>query len=270
MEHLFLLEWLIPLEPSVTVMAATCVTAILYLRGCRTQQLSSWRIVAFWFGLLLMYLIAQTQFDYYSEHAFFMHRIQQSVLHHVGPFLIALSSPGVALSAGLPANWRKNPGGLPKLKSVTRVVRFLNNPIVAVTLFCGVIFIWLPPPIHIVAMLDWHWYRIMNWSMAINGLMFWNLVLNSYSIRPAHLSAGCRIAMMLAVIPPQIVAGALLVFASREQYPIYSLCGAAFPLINWLLDQQIGGMILWIHGAMMSVIGILFVMYTEWMHPKRQ
>ena len=210
-----LVAWMIPAEPSVTVVCCTGVSAVLYLTGCRRQNISRWRRLSFWLGLTFIYLVLHTQYDYYSERVFFMHRIQHSVLHHAGPFLIALSRPGTALWAGMPVSWRKKMASVAELNFVAWAIGFLNNPVVAVMAFCAVIIVWLLPPIHLVAMFDWRWYRMMNWSMVVDGLMFWNLVLNSYSIRPAYLSAGCRIAMMLAVIPVQIMVGALLFFISH-------------------------------------------------------
>jgi putative membrane protein len=130
-------------------------------------------------------------------------------------------------------------------------------------MFVGLILFWLIPSIHFVAMLDVRLYRVMNWSVALNGLFFWNLVLNNFSLRPAGLSASARIAMMLAIIPPQIMIGALLFMTPHELYPIYTLCGRIFSMTP-LVDQQIGGIILWIHGAMMSVVGILVVAANEW------
>ena len=73
---------------------------------------------------------------------------------------------------------------------------------------------------------------------------------------------------MFAVIPPQIVLGALIFFATRELYPIYTICGRAIDGVSALADQQIGGIILWIHGAMMSAIGILIVARKELMPGK--
>lgn len=123
---------------------------------------------------------------------------------------------------------------------------------------------WLLPSMHFIAMLDWRIYRLMNWSMALNGLMFWGLVLDSHAIR----SPGSRIAMMLAVVPPQILIGALIFFTPHELYPIYTLCGRAFTGMSSITDQQIGGLILWMHGAMMSVIGILIVIHKELRQPR--
>ena len=73
--------------------------------------------------------------------------------------------------------------------------------------------------------------------------------------------------MMLAVIPPQIAAGALLFMAPHDLYPVYSLCGRALTGLTSLQEQQLGGMLLWVSGAMMSVIGILIVAAREWSRP---
>jgi putative membrane protein len=146
-----------------------------------------------------------------------------------------------------------------------RLIDTLNNPIAAVLLFVGLIYFWLIPSIHFAAMLDWRWYRVMNWSMAINGLMFWNLVLNCYALRPARLTAATRILMMLAIIPPQIFVGALISFTGREVFLSYAICGRAIAGIGPIADQQIGGLILWIPAAMMSVLGVITVINREWM-----
>ncbi len=133
----------------------------------------------------------------------------------------------------------------------------------AVTLFSGLIGFWLLPSIHFTAMIDWRLYRLMNWSMFINGLIFWALVLHPGPVFSVRLTPGSRIAMMFAVVPPQIVLGALIFFATREIYPIYTICGRAIGGLSAIGDQQIGGIILWIHGAMMSAIGILIVARKE-------
>ena len=58
--------------------------------------------------------------------------------------------------------------------------------------------------------------------------------------------------------------GAFIFFTPRELYPIYSICGRAFTWLSPMRDQQIGGLLLWIPGSMMSVIGAL-VALRHWM-----
>jgi putative membrane protein len=260
-----LLYWLEPWEPSPTVVIAVVAAAILFARGVRKAKVSLARQLSFWFGLGALYVALHTRLDYFFEHEFFMHRAQHLVLHHLGPFFIALSYPGAALRAGIPFRWRQRVV-LPAMQStlVRAVLDVLLNPVVAVVLFVGLIYFWLLSPIHFKAMLDWRLYRAMNWSMVIDGLMFWWLVLDSRPAPPARLAPGRRILMVVAAIPPQLVLGAFIFFSPRELYPIYSICGRAFTWISPMRDQQIGGLLLWIPGSMMSVIGALIAL-RHWM-----
>ncbi len=254
-----LLQWLIPWEDSYAIVIATSTIAIIFINGCLLCKPLFRQKLYFWFGLLSLYFVSHTQVDYYAEHEFFVHQLQSLVLHHWGPFFIVVSSPKEVLSAGLFTEAKHLLRMVSDWKPVQFLVNASLNPVAEVILFVGLIIFWLLPPIHFIAMLDWRLYRLMNWSMVLNGLMFWGIVLNSYSI----LSPGSRIAMMLAVIPPQILIGALIFFTPHELYPIYTLCGRAFTGVSSITDQHIGGLILWTQGAMMSVIGILIVIHQE-------
>jgi putative membrane protein len=253
------LQWLVPWEPSFAVVIVTAVTAMLFIKGSLKYKLFFRQKLYFGTGLLSLYTVSHTQVDYYAEHEFFVHQLQSLALHHLGPFLIVLSCPKEALSAGFPMAGKRLIRMVSGWKPVQCLVNVLFHPVAAVTVFVGLIAFWLLPSIHFIAMLDWRIYRLMNWSMVLNGLMFWGIVLNSHS----KWSPGSRIGMMLAVIPPQILIGALIFFTPHELYPIYTLCGRAFTGMSSITDQQIGGLILWMNAAMMSVIGILIVIHKE-------
>ncbi|WP_433703856.1 cytochrome c oxidase assembly protein [Paraburkholderia sacchari] len=260
-----LLYWLDPWEPSPTVVIAVTLAAVLFIRGQRHARISLPRQISFWFGLGALYVALHTRLDYFFEHEFFMHRAQHLVLHHLGPFFIALAYPGAALRAGIPFAWRQR-FVRPALNArpVRAMLDVVMHPVVAVTLFVGLIYFWLLSPIHFIAMLDWRLYRVMNWSMLIDGLLFWWLVLDPRSAPPARLAPGKRVLVVIAAIPPQIVLGAFIFFTSHELYPIYSICGRAFTWLSPMRDQQIGGLLLWIPGSMMSVVGALIAL-RHWM-----
>ncbi|MFZ2406247.1 MAG: cytochrome c oxidase assembly protein [Methylobacter sp.] len=258
------LQWLVPWEASYAIAIVTAVTAMLFIRGGLRCKLSFRQKLYFWIGLLSLYAASHTQIDYYAEHEFFVHQLQSMVLHHLGPFFIVLAYPKDALTEGFPRAGKRLIRQVSGWKPVQCSVKVVFHPVAAVVLFVGLLVFWLLPSVHFIAMLDWRIYRLMNWSMVLNGLMFWGIALNSYSIR----SPGSRIAMMLTVVPPQILVGALIFFTPRELYPIYSLCGRAFTSMSSVTDQQIGGLILWTQGAMMSVIGILIVIHKELRRPQ--
>ncbi|NII11679.1 cytochrome c oxidase assembly protein [Oleiagrimonas sp. C23AA] len=258
MSFLYLLE---PWEFSPTVIVLMALGAVLYLRGSLRRRPPVGRQISFWIGMVLIYIALHTRMDYYAEREFFIHRLQHLLLHHLGPFLIALAYPGPTLREGLPLSWRcrwLKPGLA--WRPLRALFRVLFNPWVASFLFVGVIYIWLVPSIHFVAMLDWRLYRVMNWSVTVDGLLFWWLVLDRRPKPPARLGAGMRIMVSLLVALPQILLGAFIVFSRHDLYPIYDICGRAFPSISSAESQRIGGLILWIPSAMMSVIAALIAL----------
>lgn len=259
------MNWLtqvIPWQPSPTVVVSVTVFAVLYLRGCRHEAVPAWRQLLFWTGLTLIYAALHTRLDYYAEREFFIHRLQHMVLHHLGPFLIALAWPGPALRAGVPVAWRTrwfDP--LLAARPVRLFFDFLMNPVISGALFVGLIWLWLVPGVHFYAMLDVKLYRLMNWSMALDGLVFWFLTLDPRPAPPARLKSGVRVLLLAAVIPPQMASGAMVTLATSNLYPLYELCGRAFAGVTAHQDQTIGGLILWIPSTMMSLIGALIALY---------
>jgi putative membrane protein len=228
------------------------------------------RIVTFVVGVMLCYGVMQTAFDYYSQYMFFVHRGQHLILHHLGPVLIALSNPLPVMRF-----WgRKIPRRtLPWLAPVRISYRVLQNPVVAPVLFVGLIYFWLSPAIHFDAMLSRQLYWVMNWSMLLDGLLFWWLIFDPRSPHITNaLGYGKRILLLALVAVPQMLLGAWIVFSRGMVYDVYEVCGRAWPLAPET-DQLLGGLLTWIPPAMMSVLGILIIlrraMYEDGRYPKQ-
>jgi putative membrane protein len=263
-----ILHFLSPYVFSPTVALVSVLVLAAYAAGLRRQGLrgKSGQALAFISGVVLMYAVLQTRYDLWSQHMFFVHRAQHMVLHHLGPFLVALSAPFSTLLAGVPAGIRTRVVdpvlANPALQACYRAVQ---QPFVSALLFVGVIYFWLTPSIHVYAMLNVPLYNVMNWGMAIDGLLFWHVVLDRRSPNGTGLPGyGMRIGMMVAVVFPQSILGAYISLVHRDLYPIYAVCGRLWP-ISPTTDQTIGGLITWIPPAMMSFIGVLLVL-ARWMH----
>jgi putative membrane protein len=265
--------FLLPWEFSPLVLVLCAGGAFAYARGTHAmapaQRPSVGRRIAFYSGCALVYFVMQTRYDYFAQHMFFIHRIQHLVLHHLGPFLVAFSQPLAALSRGLPGfvvervirpAWNH--------PAVRLAVHGVQNAWVAPVLFVGLIFLWLTPPVHFVAMLSAPWYAVMNWSMLLDGLAFWVLVLDPRSRdEGAWTGFGARILMLVLAMPPQIVLGAYIALSGRELFDVYAVCGRAWDL-SPATDQTLGGLISWIPAAMMHVIAAVIVL-ARWMRADR-
>ena len=267
------LSWLSRVHPSVmpswapwdfswVEFLATTLGLWWFARGlARTapdERPAVWRQVSYVVGLVAIYAVLQTRLEYAMQHMFFMNRIQHVVMHHLGPFLVALAYPGPVLKRGLPAPLRR----LVERRAIRRVMDMLQQPIVASFLFVGLIAFWLIPSVHFRAMIDPRLYALMNWSMVLDGFLFWVLVLDPRPKPPARVSSGWRAVLAIAVMFPQVVLGASIAFADIDLYPYYDLCGRLYPSIDALTDQRLGGLVIWIPPGMMSVVALILVLYS--------
>jgi len=265
--------FLAPWEFSPTLVLLCAGALVFHWRGLRhvgtAERASPGRRVAFITGLLLIYFVMQTRFDYLSQHMFFIHRLQHLALHHLGPFLIALSQPLAVLATGMPARMRS---GLVqrfwRLPATRFGYRLLQNAVVAPVLFVGLIWFWLTSRIHFYAMLSEPLYWVMNWSMLLDGLLFWILMLDPRTRREgALLGFGIRILLVLAAIVPQIVIGARIALADRDLYDVYDVCGRVWE-IEPLVDEHLGGLITWIPAAMMHAVAAV-ILIARWARSDR-
>lgn len=260
------LSLLLPYEFSWLAILFFGTASVLYANGQRVlaqsaEPVARWRSVLFWLGLTLAYIVMHTRFDYYAQFMFFIHRIQHLALHHVAAILLMGANPWRALAAGFPDGGAKRwVARVLQLPLVQWPYRFIQFPPIAVMVFAGLIFFWLTPSIHFNAMLSQPLYLLMNWSMFIDGLLFWWLILDPRSpARVGTLGFGKRILVIWAATVPQLALGAYIVGAPQSLYDIYEVCGRAWPIAPHD-DQVLGGLFTWIPPAMMGVLVMVVVL----------
>ena len=223
-----------------------------------------WRRICFVAGVISFYAVLQTRVDYYAQHMFFAHRWAHFVLHHAGAFLIALGTGGPAIYAGMPDFLKP----LIKARPVQGTVDVLQNPVIAPLLFVGLLYFWLVPSVHTYVMLDANLYEFMNWTMAINGVMFWSLILDPRPKPPARLSSLIRAFLILVIELPQMVLGAILSLSMTDYYPVYTICGRVMDLTP-LKDQHLGGLIIWLPGTLTSFAAMIVVLVNMRLNEER-
>ena len=252
--------WL-PWEFSWPEYLATALGLGWFVRGLsilpKSEHPPLWRTISFVLGVASFWIVLQTRIDYYAQHMFFVHRAAHFVLHHAGAFLIALGMSGPVLWAGMPDGLKPVIASRP----VQGTLAFLQHPAMAPFLFVGLLYFWLIPQIHTRVMLDANLYELMNWTMAINGVMFWSLILDSRARPPARLSHLMRAALILVIELPQMVLGAILSLSEHDIYPVYTICGRVLDMTA-LNDQHYGGLIIWLPGTLTSFAAMIIVLVT--------
>jgi putative membrane protein len=255
-----------PWDFSWPAFLAAGLSLLWFLRGLhRTPspaRIPAWRRYSFLLGLAAIYAVLLTRFELLAQHMFFLNRVQHLVLHHLGPFLIALSWPGATIARGMPPVLRRCCLSAP----LTLLLRLLQQPVLAVVLFEGLLILWLVPPVTFRAMFNVRLYAIMNASMVIDGLLFWVLVLDPRPHPPAPIGFFPRLALAFLIIFPQIAIGTVIGMARHDLYPSFTLCGRVYPAIGPLLDQQIGGLVLWVPAGMMSALAAVLIMRRMFVH----
>jgi putative membrane protein len=253
------LPFWMPWEFSWPVYLATTLTLAWFFRGLArlsaAERPAHWRSAAFLIGMIGNYIVLQTQIDYLAQHMFFVHRWAHFWLHHTGGFLIALGMPGQVIRAGMPDFLKP----VLDAKPIQRTMDFLQHKVVAPFLFVGLLYFWLIPELHTRVMLDRNLYDIMNWTMTINGIMFWSLLVDPRPHPPARLSTLWRALSILIIELPQMLLGAILSLSSTDFYPVYNICGRVFDMTP-LNDQHYGGLIIWLPGTMMSFAAMIVVL----------
>jgi len=253
------LPFWMPWEFSWPVFLATALSLFWFFSGLaqlpRSERPSVWQQGAFVAGAISIYAVLQTHVDYYAQHMFVVHRAQHFVLHHIGAFLVAIAMPGQTIQAGMPDFLRPVFDSRP----VRAAVDIIQHPAVAPVLFVGLIYLWLIPAFHTRVMLDLNLYDLMNWSMAVDGIVFWSLILDHRPRPPARLGFGLRALLVIAVEPLQMALGAILSLSSTDYYPVYRICGRIWDIAA-LSDQHYGGLIIWLPSTLTSLAGMICVL----------
>ena len=255
------LNWFVPWYPSLPMALFLALGALLYLRGSLRRRTAVWRQLLFWTGWILLWQALQTQWDYVAEHEFFIHMMQQATLHDLAPLLVMAAWPGPTWRAGLGVHWRRR-WLLPVLgvAPIRWLGAFLLNPWAATVLFGGLAVFWLIPSVHVGVMLNTGLYQLMNWTMTLDGLLFWWLVVDPRPSPPAHMRPGLRIFLPVIGMLPLMLLGAVLALTSTDWYPIYTLCGRAVVGLSAMSDQHIGGLILWMPASAINVLAAMIAL----------
>ena len=252
------LPFLLPFVFNPIVFAGCLLLPFWYWRGIKRLDAAArpgkLRQTFFYAGVLGVWFVLQTHFEYISQHMFFLNRTQAVVLGMVAPFCAGISWPGAALAAGVPVFISR------AAIAAWRHVRFFSHPLAAMAVFLFTTDIWLIPAVHFDAMIDPTLYAVMNLSCLGGGVLFWMVALDPRPKPPCSYSYLTRAGTGFFVMFPQIVIGAYIALTTKDLFSFYALCGRLFPTISPANDQLFGGLIMWIPPGMMNVAALIITL----------
>ena len=224
-----------------------------------SNAISIWRKISFYLSIFALFISLEPPIDLYADDSFIIHQIQHALIRMVFPTLFLLGNPVTPLLRGLP-NWTFNKIVNPIMTSrvVNAYYNFITKPLVTVILYMLILYIWQVSFIHNLSIENILIHQIMHVTMIISSLLFWWLMIDSHPhISPLHY--GVRILFLGLLIFPNTFLGSIITFSSEAFYTAYDPLNSpiSVPLI---IDQRIGGLILWMSGDMMNVIAAAVLM----------
>jgi len=239
------------------------VKRVRYARRSRWRLAALWRLVVYWGGLFVIALALLSPVNALGQQLFFMHMVQHLLLIMVAPPLLLAANPLPFLLWGLPTRWRKAVGGLMsralhRNSAFRRGLRNVTQPGIVWMIWLITLIGWHDPSLYNAALrYDWvHNMEHITFFIA-SMLMWWHLTGAGPRIHKQFGLLG-RIGLLISLIPPNMMTGLVLAFAEKGFYSYYETVPRLWGF-DVLMDQQLGGLIMWIPGSMMYIIAALIL-----------
>lgn len=244
-------------------------TTIIYFRGVAKRRennrpVSTGQIITFLSGIVSFVIALQSPLEPLSDHFLFLHQIEHMLIRSVAPLLIILSMPLAPLIQGLPYPLRHYVL-TPLMRNwfLKRLYLFLVHPFIASVVFVATLVIWQLPELHDRAVFERGLHDSMHFSMILSGFFFWWLICDPRQ-KSARLSFGMRLIILWVVTVPNTIVGAIITLSHQRLYQAYDVL-YGFWEIDKMLDQQLGGIIIWGPDGMMTFVGtgIVFLLWLR-------
>lgn len=224
---------------------------------------NGWRLTAYLAGLLLIALALLSPIETLAGQFFFMHMIQHLLLIMLAPPLLMLANPLPFVLWGLPAGVRHATGrGLSQVlhreSAFRRTLRTVTGPGIVWMVYVSLLVGWHDPNAYNLALTNQWVHDLEHFSFFLPSLAYWWLVIGAGPRIHKQMSTPARMAFVIAAIPPTMLLGVSIAFATAPIYTYY--LGVPRPWgLSVLQDQMLGGVIMWVPGSMMYIIATLIL-----------
>jgi putative membrane protein len=217
-----------------------------------SAPVAGWRVASFVFGMALMLVGLQGPLHELSDYFLFSAHMVQHLLIMVvmPPFLLA----------GTPA-WMLRP--VFRIRPIMTVARWLTLPIVAFALNNVIFGAWHFPGPYELMMRNHDVHVMMHLMIMATGVIMWWPVASPLPELP-RLAPPLQMLYLFILGVPMMVVAALITFSGEPLYQWYVEAPRIFPLSPHE-DQRLGGVIMWVPGALSIWLAITIV-YFRWTH----
>ena len=218
--------------------------------GANTQTPTSGQRASFFVALSIIFVTLNGPLHDLSDYYLFSaHMIQHLVLTLIVPPLLILGTPG----------WMLRP--LLRNAHVFRLAKVMTSTAGCFLIFNGVLAVWHLPPLYNLALAN-HPIHILQHLMflAASVFMWWPLTSQLPELPRASYPAQMMYCFLLTV--PMGIIAIFVSMADDLLYPIYAVAPRIWGM-SPMQDQQYGGLIMWIPGALF-LYGVMSVVFFKW------
>ncbi|WP_112067546.1 cytochrome c oxidase assembly protein [Herbaspirillum rubrisubalbicans] len=236
----------------------------LYWRGAfRLHQLGRsqpGRVASFSAGWLGLVAALVSPIDAAGGLSFAAHMVQHELLMIVAAPLLIAGRPARTWLWSLPAHWRKPVGRWFGRQPAWGMLRRACRPLPAWIIHCVAVWGWHVPFCFQAALRHEAVHLAQHASFFLSALLFWWSILARW--HHAEPDRGALFYLFSTMMHTSAL-GALLALSAQLWYPAYGALPWQLGL-SPLEDQQLGGLIMWIPGALSYVI-VALVLCARWL-----
>jgi cytochrome c oxidase assembly factor CtaG len=264
-----LTDW--SLDPAFLPVAAVAVLYVLGLRAYRRQggrRFPRWRPPLFLAGVAVVAVALLSPVDKLAEYSFTWHMLQHQGLIMVGVPLILLGAPFIPVIRGIPRaiRWR---WFVPFARN--RLVRALfiygTRPMYALIFLNLIVLFWHFPEFYDIPLENEAVHYVEHFSFVFAAVLFWWNIVTPYPF-PSRLDYMMRMALLFLSSIFNTVLGSLITFSDAVLYG-YS-ARTEFWGLTMLSEQQLGGLLMWVGGAMMYLAALTVVFFVYAIQERRK
>jgi putative membrane protein len=248
-------------KPDPFAAATLAITIAVYATGLwrlhrrgALSHLPRWEIASFLLGWAVLAIALLSPMATMAEWLFSAHRTQHELLMLVAAPLLALGRPLVAMLWAMPERWRRASTTL----AGGGVISFVTSPVVVFAVHAVALWVWHVPVLYEAAVVDEGIHIIQHISFTGTAALFWwSLIRGRYG----RLGYGAALLYIFATALHSGGLGALLALSGRPWYPLYvDRAGTMDPLV----DQQLGGMLMWVPSGIVMLLFAL-ALFAAWL-----
>jgi len=221
--------------------------------------------VFFLSGWLALVVALVSPLDPLGVQLFSAHMVQHELMMIVAAPLLVMSRPFGIWMWALPESWRSRVTDVVRWRGIALPWNILTNALIAWILHALALWVWHVPAFFNTALTDNTVHTWQHFSFLVSALLFWWTVFRDGLTRTG---CGTAILYLFTTMLHTSALGALLTFSATPWYSGYLGSNTA---LGWepLVDQQLGGLIMWVPGGLVY-IGAALALGARWLQADSQ